>query len=97
MNYDEILKTADFETFLQTYYSGTIKTTTVRTGALEIDWADIYRYDPDVADAALEREADTIAAIRDALATVAPDHFDTSEGAVSIHNRPSVDQSEADS
>jgi len=73
--YDEILETADFEAFLTAYDYET------DADPLEIDWEDIYRHDPDVADAALEREDATLAALRDA----------SGADAVAIHNRPPID------
>jgi len=61
--YDEILATADFETFLSAYDYDTT------ADPLAINWRDIYGYDPDVADVALTHESETKATIREALET----------------------------
>lgn len=78
MNYDEILSEADFETFLAAYdYDAS-------ESELKIDWGDLYRYDPDVADAAIAVDGMTRAALREA----------TDAETVRITNLPASDAGE---
>ncbi|MFC6720867.1 hypothetical protein ACFQGT_00280 [Natrialbaceae archaeon GCM10025810] len=85
------LETADFEAFLDEYYAEYTALLGIRDHTLQIDWEDLYIYDPDVADAALTNESGVLEALSEALESILSDvSVDADEILIQIHNQPVV-------